>query len=1036
MKKTNLLKSGLIVMIITTLGSVLNYVSQLLMAKYFSIENYGMINTIFSLILIVSVVGNTGFMIMSKNLSNEKIIDKYNCYKIIFTKLNKFIVLLSFIFILCYPLLGNLIAKNFLIILLTILVLISSIYPIIYQGVFGALNKFLQLGLYTLIVPLIKIITVLYTSFYLRKYEIETVLISIIIGNLLSIIIGHIFSYKKLIKKAENEISINNLEYRNIFIINILVSFLMNVDILYLSYYTSSKTIGLYSSVLMFGKIIYYFVTALVTVMLPLISRKSNDDKNSRSVFYQTVFFTLILTICFLIPINLFPKQILHVVFGTKFDSAIVYMKYSSIICLSYSLNYLLINYLIGINKNKKPKNVLLVSSIFICLLILIFKKNIKLVLMLIAGCNLLAFIVNFIFLKKGANDFTKPKIITTLSNKKLSIITPCYNEGKNIYKNLLKMSKIISKFSNNFEIICVNDGSIDNSKSEIEKACRKDKKIIMKSYAKNKGKGNALKIGTNEATGDLIAFIDSDLELPPIYILKYIKIMEEENVDVVIGSKLHEESKLKYPLNRKIFSYGYYCFLKILFNLKIKDTQTGLKLFKSNVIKKVMPIIETDGFAFDIEVLSIINRLGYKMIDAPIELDFTREHAMGRIKINDITKMITDTFKIFFKLRLKKYYDKKIKQKMQKNKNIFFFIGTEAELMKMYHVISEADKRGYKTFIVSNAQNDISHSKYLTIINKKIDIDLTKYAPTKKGMKEYIKWFIKTRAYGIKKFKKIKRMYDFKNSLMVVHGDTMSTLMGSMISRKVGLRYAHVESGPRSFNWFSPFPEEIDRYFSSKKSVLNFCQSTEATEYAKKFFKAPAINTHFNTGIEILFDALDECKVKKLKGPLKEKYFVFAIHRQENLLNKDFMQNTVKEVCKLSQKMKCLFIYHDQTKETLEKFKLWDKIKNNKNFEIVGRQEYVDFINIIQHSEFVIGDGCGNQQEFYYMGKPYLIMRTEVEEKTEGLGWNAKPFESDFSNIVKFYEEYVNYKHDIIEMKEKPSQIIMNEIDRWYKNG
>lgn len=615
-----------------------------------------------------------------------------------------------------------------------------------------------------------------------------------------------------------------------------------------------------------------------------------------------------------------------------------------------------------------------------------------------------------------------------------LSVIVPCYNEEEKVYKNILKMSKIISEFYDNYEIICINDGSKDNTKKELAKASKKDKKVKIISYDKNKGKGHALKVGTEKAKGELIVFIDCDLELPPSYIKKYIAIMDKENADVVIASKMHKDSIINYPLKRKILSFCYYLLLKILFNLKVKDTQTGLKLFKKEAVKKAMEIAEIEGFSFDIEVLSIINRLGYKIVDAPIELNFTREHAMGRIKLKDITKMFGDTIKIFYKLKIKKQYDKMLEAKLGKQKNIYYFLGTEAEVMKMYNVIAESIKRGYNAIIVSNGQNIINDSPYLNLINKKVDVDLTKYAPKKKGISSYLKWFIKTRKLGIKVFKKQKLRFDFDNSIMVVHGDTMSTLMGSMIARKVKLRYVHIESGIRSLNWFSPFPEEIDRYLSSKHSILNFCQSDIATEYAEKYFKAEAINTHYNTGIEILYYALEQCKKQKLKSPYKGKYFVFAIHRQENLLNNSFMKNTINEVDNLSNKMHCIFIYHEQTKFTLEKLGLWDKIMKNKNITIIGRQDYINFINIIKHCEFIIGDGCGNQQEFFYMGKPYLIMRTKVEVKTEGLGWNALPFNNDFDNIKYFYKNYKKYTKEPIKMDEKPSIIIMNRIDKLFE--
>ncbi len=236
-----------------------------------------------------------------------------------------------------------------------------------------------------------------------------------------------------------------------------------------------------------------------------------------------------------------------------------------------------------------------------------------------------------------------------------LSLVIPCYNEEKNIYHNLLEISNIVNEFEKNFEIVCVNDGSIDNSRKEIAKAEKKENCILCVSYDENKGKGYALKKGTEKANGKIIAFIDSDLELSPIYIKKYMEIMKATKSDVVIASKMHENSVLNYPLRRKILSFGYYLFLKMLFHLNVKDTQTGLKVFKGEVVKEAMLKLETNGFAFDIELLALINQKGYKIVDAPISLDFSREHSMGRIKLRDIWNMMVDTIKIFYKIKFRK---------------------------------------------------------------------------------------------------------------------------------------------------------------------------------------------------------------------------------------------------------------------------------------------------------------------------------------------------------------------------------------------
>lgn len=369
-------------------------------------------------------------------------------------------------------------------------------------------------------------------------------------------------------------------------------------------------------------------------------------------------------------------------------------------------------------------------------------------------------------------------------------------------------------------------------------------------------------------------------------------------------------------------------------------------------------------------------------------------------------------------------------------NKNtLYFFIGTEAELMKVFPVIMEARKRDIECKIISNGQNDIRKSPFLQITNEgKVDIDVSEYMPSQKSAKNHLKWFIKTERYGKKVIKEYFRNKDRSSNLIVVHGDTLSTVMGARIAKACKIKYVHIESGYRSHNIFSPFPEEIDRWYSSLKSEINFTVGDIPTAYAKRAFKGQAIDTVYNTGLETLFYALSENNNKRADGVNeKEKYFLFMIHRQENLMNKKFMINLVNEVINLSKKIKCIFIYHEQTKSAMEKFGVYEKIVNTDNIEIIPRQSYLNFIRLVDKSEFIVTDGCGNQQEFYYMGKPYLIMRTQVEEASEGLGINAKVFDNDFSNIVKFYDEYKGYTKERIKPKVMPSKIIIDTLEEYF---
>lgn len=243
-----------------------------------------------------------------------------------------------------------------------------------------------------------------------------------------------------------------------------------------------------------------------------------------------------------------------------------------------------------------------------------------------------------------------------SIYEKKLSIVIPAYNEGERIYENLLEMSKLLSSFVTDYEMIVVNDGSKDNTEVEIRRASETVKNIVPAGYQMNRGKGGAIKEGVKCATGDYIAFLDADMDLSPMHLKDFLAKMEETSATAVIGSKMHKDSKVNYPLPRKIMSLGYFLLLKMLFRLNIKDTQTGVKLFEADALKKVMRLVSTDGFAYDIEILALICASGGTIVEMPIELIFQRTNGWGRIRLSDVMEVAQDTMKIYHNVhRIKK---------------------------------------------------------------------------------------------------------------------------------------------------------------------------------------------------------------------------------------------------------------------------------------------------------------------------------------------------------------------------------------------
>jgi glycosyltransferase involved in cell wall biosynthesis len=238
----------------------------------------------------------------------------------------------------------------------------------------------------------------------------------------------------------------------------------------------------------------------------------------------------------------------------------------------------------------------------------------------------------------------------------KISIIMPAYDEGPRIYECIAETVRTMEELGLEHELIVVDDGSLDNTYEEARKAAARFPNVKVVRYAHNGGKGNALKHGFGYATGDLVAFLDADLDLHPRQINGFLELMEEQRADVVIGSKRHPLSKLDYPLQRRILSTGYSLLVMALFRLPVTDTQTGLKLFKYEVLEEVFPRILVKRYAFDLEVLVNAHHRGYRIAEAPIELSFQRK--FGRIGFKEISPIAIDTAAIFYRLRILKYYD------------------------------------------------------------------------------------------------------------------------------------------------------------------------------------------------------------------------------------------------------------------------------------------------------------------------------------------------------------------------------------------
>ncbi|MCX6730644.1 MAG: glycosyltransferase [Candidatus Roizmanbacteria bacterium] len=250
-----------------------------------------------------------------------------------------------------------------------------------------------------------------------------------------------------------------------------------------------------------------------------------------------------------------------------------------------------------------------------------------------------------------------------------LTLIVPVYAQEKTIVKNLLLIKKALDAIRYDYEIIAVIDGKVDDTFEKIKEAHIEKVNVLF--YEENRGKSYAIRLGMHYAKGDYIMFLDSGMEIDTSGISMLLEHMEWYNADIIVGSKRHPASQVKYSLSRKILSYGYYLFVKLLFGVGVRDTQAGIKIYRKHVIEKVLPRLVEKKFAGDLEVLVVANSLGFTRIyEAPIKLDYALGNVTSAATLNAIQGIFMDTLAIFFRRYILKYY-KQAHTKITKPSNL-----------------------------------------------------------------------------------------------------------------------------------------------------------------------------------------------------------------------------------------------------------------------------------------------------------------------------------------------------------------------------
>lgn len=353
----------------------------------------------------------------------------------------------------------------------------------------------------------------------------------------------------------------------------------------------------------------------------------------------------------------------------------------------------------------------------------------------------------------------------------------------------------------------------------------------------------------------------------------------------------------------------------------------------------------------------------------------------------------------------------------------IFVILGTKAQLVKMAPVMKRMQDRGIPYRFVHTGQ----HRETMTEMYSDFGIkgpDVTLYnGPDIVSVRQVVVWFIRL---FVKSQIQRKEIFSYwEKGIVLVHGDTLSTLLGAIIGRTAGLTVGHIESGLRSFNFFHPFPEEIIRVFVFKLCHILYCPGQWAVDNVSKL-KKKIVNTRFNT----LLDTVHLSCVRKNRHDHVPRYpfSIVSLHRCENIFNKEHFVYIVEIIERIAKEQHLIFILHPPTIKQLKKYGLFERVQSNPHIECVPRFHHSDFLTLLQSAEFVITDGGSLQEETSYLGVPCLLFR-KATERQEGLFENVvlSFFQEDV--IFDFISSYKKFRRSAHNFGMSPSAIIVDSV-------
>lgn len=331
-----------------------------------------------------------------------------------------------------------------------------------------------------------------------------------------------------------------------------------------------------------------------------------------------------------------------------------------------------------------------------------------------------------------------------------------------------------------------------------------------------------------------------------------------------------------------------------------------------------------------------------------------------------------------------------------------YFFIGTKAQIIKMAPVLAETAARGIPYRYIDSGQHHEGSQAMLKVfglpaphvwLNRDGDFS------TVGGL---VSWFSRNMARWAFTPGWIRRELFPEPGVCLVHGDTVTTLMGALFAKRAGIPVVHIESGLRSGSLREPFPEELIRVLVMRMGEVLFAPDAEAEANLRRMkVKGTIVNSGANT-------VLDTIRMTAALTPAvdipTQPFVVVSCHRYELIYNRARMVWLMDAIELVARRFLVVFAVHEPTRLRLVQYGLWDRLASMPNVRLIPPQNYADFIALERASVCVLADGGSVQEETHYMGTPCLVLRDRTE-RGNGLGQSAELAHFDLSQVTRFLD-------------------------------